>query len=145
MRQSLHWNCGFTLIELMVVVAIIAILASVGYPSYTEYVQRSRIAEATSGLSDWRIRMERYYQDNRTYVKDDSCGAGVPPGESSSSFQFDCAAAAADTYTLRATGVAAGGMNGFVFTVNQSNQRTTVFPGVSGTQNCWMTRRSDAC
>lgn len=144
MCQSLHRNYGFTLIELMVVVAVIAILASVGYPSYTEYVQRSRIAEATSQLSDWRIRMERFYQDNRMYLDGANCGAGVP-NDPQGSFAYDCAVVAADTYTLRATGVAARGMDGFVYSVNESNQRTTVFPGVSGTQNCWMTRRSDAC
>lgn len=142
MCPSLFRNRGFTLIELMVVVVVIAILASVGYPSYTEYVQRSKIAEATSNLSDWRIRMERYFQDNRTYLSGAACGAGKPPDDS---FSYDCANVTADTYTLRATGLAARGMNGFVYTVDEGNDRTTVYPGVAGTQNCWMTRRGDAC
>jgi len=143
MHKNMCRSGGFTLIELMVVVVIIGILAAVGYPSYTEYVQRSRIAEATASLSDWRIRMERYYQDNRTYLNGANCGAAAPPNDS---FTYACVAADANNFVVTATGVAARGMNGFSFDVNQANlRRTTAFPGVAGTQNCWMTRRSDAC
>lgn len=143
MQKSICRAGGFTLIELMVVVAVIAILASVGYPSYTEYVQRSKISEATATLSDWRIRMERYYQDNRTYLNGANCGAATP---SNDTFSYSCASVAADTFRIQATGLAARGMNGFTFDVDQANlRRTTAFPGVSGTQNCWMTRRGDAC
>lgn len=143
MRRDICRCSGFTLIELMVVIVVIGILASVGYPSYTEYVQRGRIAEATASLSDWRIRMERYYQDNRTYLNGANCGAATPPSDS---FSYACASVAADTFRIQATGLAARGMSGFSFDVNQDNlRRTTAFPGVSGTQNCWMTRRSDTC
>lgn len=143
MRVDIRSSLGFTLIELMVVVVVIGILAAVGYPSYTEYVQRSRIAEATSNLSDWRIRMERYYQDNRTYLNGANCGAAAPQNDS---FTYGCAAPDADNFVATATGLAARGMNGFAFDVNQANlRRTTAFPGVTGTQNCWMTRRSDTC
>ena len=58
---------GFTLIELMATVAIIAIAASLAYPQYSAYLQRGRIMDATTKLSDFRIKMEQYYQDNRTY------------------------------------------------------------------------------
>src|SRR5450631_654421 len=72
---------GFTLIEVMVVVAIIAILAAIALPNYTDYVTRGRIVEATAGLGDARNKMEQYYQDNRTYPT--ACqiaGSGVPVG-----------------------------------------------------------------
>ena len=58
---------GFTLIELMITVAIAAILAAVAIPMYRDYVVRSRIIDATSRLSDFRVRMEQYFMDNRTY------------------------------------------------------------------------------
>ena len=66
---------GFTLIELMIAVAIVAILSAIAIPSYTEYVQRSRIIEATSTLSSMRVKMEQYFQDNRSYVN--ACTAGT--------------------------------------------------------------------
>ena len=61
-------NSGFTLIEVMITVAIVAILGAIAVPSYNEYVQRARITEATSALSDMRNKMEQYFQDNRTWT-----------------------------------------------------------------------------
>ena len=58
---------GFTLIELMMTVAIAAILAAVAIPMYRDYVVRSRIIDATSRLSDFRVRMEQFFMNNRTY------------------------------------------------------------------------------
>ncbi len=58
---------GFTLIEVMIVVAIIAILASIALPSYNDYVRRGQIQEAFGYLSDSRVKMEQYFQDNRNY------------------------------------------------------------------------------
>ncbi len=58
---------GFTLIEMLITVAIVAILAAVALPSYIDYVTRSKIVEATSGLSDMRVRLEQYFLDNRQY------------------------------------------------------------------------------
>lgn len=135
---------GFSLIELMVVVVIVGILASVAYPSYTAYVQRSKISQATANLADYRIRMERYFQDNRSYASaGTTCGAPLPTNDS---FTYACNAASATTYTATATGAAAGGMSGFTFDVDQNNlRRTTAFPGVSGTQNCWITKKGETC
>lgn len=67
---------GFTLIELMIVVAIIAVLASVAYPSYKEYVARSRRAEARAVLVAAQQWMERFYTENFRYDKN-SAGVAV--------------------------------------------------------------------
>lgn len=65
MRQS---NKGFTLIELMVTVAILAILAAIAFPSYTRYVTRTHRSEAQALLSEAAAREERYYAQNNAYT-----------------------------------------------------------------------------
>lgn len=138
---------GFTLIEMMVTVAIIGILAAVAMPSYTNYVIRGKIPEATSALASKQVRMEQYFQDNRSYV-------GVPTSvcpdtTSSKYFDFSCSPApTATTYTLTATGK--GSMSAFVYTVNESNVKSTTITGLSGwsapvPNNCWVTRTGGAC
>ena len=59
---------GFTLIELMITVAILAIIAAVAIPSYSSYVDRGKRAEARTALLDIAARQERYYSNNRQYA-----------------------------------------------------------------------------
>lgn len=59
---------GFTLIEILITVAILAIVAAVAIPSYTSYVDRGKRAEARTALLDIAARQERYYSNNRQYA-----------------------------------------------------------------------------
>jgi len=69
-------NKGFTLIELMIVVAIIGILASIAIPNYSDYVEKSRRADAQAVLLSFSNVMERYATENNTYK-----GAAVGGGD----------------------------------------------------------------
>lgn len=58
---------GFTLIELMIVVAVVGILAAIAYPSYTEYVRKARRSDGKSGVLDISQLMEKYFTENTFY------------------------------------------------------------------------------
>lgn len=145
-RSSNPYQQGFTLLELMIVVAIIAILASIALPSYRDYVTRGKITEAVSTLSDMRVRLEQFFQDNRTYTGACVAGTLAPLPANTQNFQFSCSSLSDTTYVVRATGFAS--MNGFVYEINQANTRTTVgVPagwGGSGS-NCWVLKKDGSC
>ena len=68
-RSGRRAQRGFTLIELMITVAIVAILSSIAYPSYKDYIARGRRAEAQSQLMQAAQWMERFYAENYAYDK----------------------------------------------------------------------------
>jgi type IV pilus assembly protein PilE len=136
---------GFTLIELMIVVAIVAILAAVGYPAYQDYIIRSKVPEATGSLATRQTRMEQWFQDQRSYLNGDACG-GTPANDTTSSsyFNFTCTATAT-TFTVTATGK--GQMTGFTYTIDHNGTRaTTAAPsGWNTSTSCWVTRKGETC
>jgi len=140
---------GFTLIELMITVAIAAILASVALPMYRTYVQRGRIIDATSKLSDFRVRMEQYYMDNRTYANGLNCGVADPSDTNDAAFKIACTGATATAYTVKATGKSDKGMKDFVYEIDQAGaKKTSGVPGSSGWSTngtCWVTQKPDIC
>lgn len=127
---------GFTLIELMVVVAVVAILASVAMPNYTAYLQRSKVPPALDGLSSLATRMEQRYQDTGSYGSP-ACGATLPVV---TNFTISCTiSAAGQAYTATATG--SGSMSGYSYSINQLGARATLAhpKGVPAT-TCWSTK-----
>lgn len=59
---------GFTLIEMMIVVAIISILGAIAYPTYLEHVRKSRRVDAKTALLDLASRQERYFSTRNVYA-----------------------------------------------------------------------------
>lgn len=152
---------GFTLIELMIAIVVLSILAAIAYPTYTEFVRRSRIVDATSQLNDLRIRQEQAFQDNRRY--DDGAGncainAQLPAYNATrDNFQFTCTfnPGVLGGYTLLATGNAAMGMASFDYNLivdpaTGALTRTTVsvpasWSGPPVPNTCWQTRKGGKC
>lgn len=124
---------GFTLIELMITVAIVAILTAIAYPAYRNYVLRGQVTYATNALSAMSANMERYFQDNRQYT---SVVAGTAPmspcdpvqlaaGATYGTFTVSCPTYTATTFTITATGATATA--GFSYSIDyQGTQSSTV-------------------
>ena len=141
-KSSISASAGFTLVELMIVVAIVGILAAVALPAYTDYVVRGKIPEATANLATKRVQMEQFFQDNLTYANAPACSADT---NSSPYFTFSCSAASATAFSLQAVG--SGSMAGFTFTVDQSNTKATTAVPSGWTTNaaCWVTKKGGSC
>lgn len=142
---------GFTLIEVMIVVAIIGILAAIAYPSYRDYVVRGALVDATNGLSAMRADMEKHFQDNRDYrtvgAFTTPCQRGTVAQRTVGSFVLSCSAISPTQYTLEARGVAGSVVDGFVFEVDERDQRATRSAAI-GWPTCntrWLTKKGMPC
>ena len=139
---------GFTLIEMMIVVAIVAILASVGLPSYQAYIRRGQMQEGFSQMSSFQLKMEQHYQDNRGYqdtADATKCSVSQVASLTSKYFTFACTLGSdKQSYSLAATGKAS--LLGYDYSIDHANsRRTTKFAGVTQTTlTCWA-ERSATC
>lgn len=145
---------GFTLIEVMIVVAIVAILSAVAYPSYVDYIRRGQLPEGMTNLSDYRVKLEQYYQDHRSYgaAGGKDCANEAPaPGwntfapNGAQFFKYSCVLGLDNqSYTLTAKGIA-GRAVGHEYTLDQNNIKgTTKFKGNSVTgKSCWLVKGNE--
>lgn len=154
-------QAGFTLIELMITMVVLAILAAIAIPSYTDYILRGKIPEATTNLQTMKTKMEQYFQDNRTYpvngcvTAPTAAAAGQIQVPALQYFAITCPNAnlTATTYTIVATGNIPD-LTGVQYTIDQSNVRTTTVTSgtamakhgyTAGTVNCWVSRKPNLC
>ena len=99
MRQK-----GFTLIELMIVVAVVAILASIAIPSYLEQSRKGRRADALRSVGDMQLALERWRSENPSYADcGAACGSGTYPTAPTSLYYTIGVTADATSYTITAT------------------------------------------
>jgi type IV pilus assembly protein PilE len=140
---------GFTIIELLIVIIIVGILTAVALPAYQDFTNRGKITEAFTGLSDFRVRMEQFYQDNRRYDGTGlgGCGAKAPDSKYWN-FSCDPGAAPSQTYTATAKGITTQGLTNFEYSINEKNERRTVTmgDGWNGAGSaCWVRRKDGQC
>jgi type IV pilus assembly protein PilE len=135
---------GFSLIELMVTVAIVGILAMIAIPSYTSYVRKTKRADAKVALTSSAQQLERCYTRYNKYT-DPGCLIALPYNTPSGTYTIDADPAAvpnagllAQSFALKATPIGAQAKDTAcgTFTLNQAGVRG-IIGGTQGVSNCW--------
>ena len=101
--QKIHSARGFTLIELMIVVAVVGILSAIAYPSYTEYVRRGHRADARAGLLQAQQWMERAATATGSYPTAALAGSLTWASDSNKRYTIALTSPTTTSYTLTAT------------------------------------------
>lgn len=132
---------GFTLIELMVVVAIVAILVGIAVPTYQDSVRKSRRGQAKADLAEAAQAMERYYTVNNSYVGATLANiwpSGQSPRQGTAHYRLSFqGAVTASTFTVQVVPEASTGQNKDkcgTMTLNNRGQKT---PAAADVPECW--------
>ena len=124
---------GFTLIEVLITIAIVSILSAIAIPSYGTFIRQGKLSEGTTALSEAQVQMESFYQNMYTYGTG-TCG--VPNG-AMKNFNLTCSLTnGGQGYTFTATGV--GSIAGTTYTVDHTGIKMT-----NGTKLCWVVTGSE--
>ena len=118
-----HKNAlGFSLIELMIVVAIVGILGAIAYPSYNSHMHTSRRTDAQRIMISHAQSMERYFTSNGKYVSSGTtCGPSDPTATAYYTFSNSCTAT---TFTITASPVTSSGQPAGDQTLSNTGART---------------------
>ena len=137
-------QAGFTLIELLITLVIVGILTAVAVPAYGNYVLRTRLTDAYSGLAGVQPLAEQFWASEHSYNELDEDGANVLPA-ATENFTYTLTESSDTSYTITATGQ--NGAAGFAFTIDQSgNRATTAAPdGWDTSDTCWVSDKDGKC
>lgn len=129
------------MIELMITIAVVAILATIAMSVYANYVLSSKLSESFAVLGDYRLKMEQFKQDNRSYADPpNTTNCGITPPAANNYFDFTCAASGAQ-FTATASnkvGVGMGNAAAYSYTIDQDGVRNTPsFAGSPGPSGIW--------
>lgn len=130
---------GFTLIEIMIVVAIVAILAAVALPSYKSYVLKTRRADALSTLTQTQAILERCYAQTLSYAVACSDTPTFPFTSAQAFYNISLSNQTATTYTLTATTMNAqiADTTCKTMTLDQANQKSAADSSSTAQSVCW--------
>lgn len=142
---------GFTLLELMIVVAVVAILAIIAIPAYNEQVRKSKRSDAIRGIAEIQLGLEKYRASCSTYASQVSCldrtgnnaigdagDAAYPTASTSAYYTFGVSGASATGYTVTATKASSFSdpkCGNFIITNTTGNSVKSVSSGTSS--YCW--------
>jgi len=137
---------GFSLIELMIAVAVIGILSAVALPSYTNYVKSGNAQEAPGNLLTMKTQAEQYFADNPAKgFKDFPCAS---PSDAKF-FDYACSYPTVtdpqNTIKITATGKSSTNISGWTYTIDQTGNRTSTGIGTASSTTCWITKNNGAC
>ena len=126
--MTIRKTSGFTLIEVMIVVAIVAILATIAYPSFADQMRKSRRAEAMASIQDAQLRLERWRVDHASFA---GSGLVIPD---TAHYKFEITADIAK-YSIKASPQAGQAKDSCeILTLGRDGTVVTKTPA---TGNCW--------
>lgn len=129
-RVKANKGSGFTVIELMIALVIVAILVALAYPSYTQYVRKSKRGDAQQLLMNWAVNQEIFRSNNPAYA---GVGDIVPPSHVDYGFSVTGVSASSYLLTANASGDqekdVEDGASCDVMTINENGQKTPI--------ECW--------
>jgi type IV pilus assembly protein PilE len=131
MPYANHKESGFTLIELMITVAIVGILAAIAYPSYTDYVIRSKRADGKAVLLQLQLAQEKWRANHTTYGSRTDLGITASPDGYYTIPDFE----AGSTFTVKAEPVFSDARCGTYLSIDQDGNKSAQIS--TNAAECW--------